>query len=439
MYSDAFPIVNTIVKGCEVSGDNFTPVGNDITRARPIRLFPTSRQRKILFDWFEAYRKVYNLGIKYQRQRTFDKLKIIKNHEKLRDVVCDVYRDQIDEISIKYNINKHVIDYAFKDITAAYKSALTNVKRKNFKLPRNKNKKSTKRKIRKNKIRKHKRYKNISVRFKLRYKKAENPRLCMAIPGDTFSTEFNTFAPTVFGNDIKSSSSIKGPKRDSRLTYNKRKDMFLLWVPEYRCQKLSTNRNSWCSLDPGVRVFQTGYDTKNIIEYGVSEAKLIRKYYKRLEELKEFRKRGWYKKFTSRIYEKMTNMVSDLHWKTSLNLVKNNYTILIGNMSTIGCVRRDDSVLDRITKQVCIQLSHYRFKQRLKAKCEEYLSGFEIVDEHYTSMCCGGCSVNNRGLGRAEIFKCPQIDCGFVWMRDANGARNIAMKHFGWFKPIEDN
>lgn len=104
-------------------------------------------------------------------------------------------------------------------------------------------------------------------------------------------------------------------------------------------------------------------------------------------------------------------------------------------MSTLGVVRRDDSKLRALTKQTCIQLSIYRFKERLKQKCEQYMTIYREVDEHHTSMACGNCGCNNRSLGGNKVFTCPV--CSWTWDRDANGARNIALQYFDLFEPYE--
>lgn len=89
--------------------------------------------------------------------------------------------------------------------------------------------------------------------------------------------------------------------------------MFILWAPTYVSCNVPRIRQSWCSLDPGVRTFMTGYDTTKLIEYGADEPKTINKYYKRLNKIKSCKKYAWYKRYASRIYEKMTNKVADLH------------------------------------------------------------------------------------------------------------------------------
>lgn len=91
-------------------------------------------------------------------------------------------------------------------------------------------------------------------------------------------------------------------------------------------------------------------------------------------------------------------------------------------MSTIGILRGN---LNAGCKRLIQAASHFTFRQRLKAKCEEYNIEFMEVDESYTSKTCGSCGNLNNSLGSSKVFKCK---CGFCTDRDVNGARNIMIK-----------
>jgi putative transposase len=51
---------------------------------------------------------------------------------------------------------------------------------------------------------------------------------------------------------------------------------------------------------------------------------------------------------------------------------------------------------------------------------------FVEADEAYTSITCGACGFIHRGLGSAEVFKCPA--CGLRCHRDLHAARNIYLR-----------
>ncbi len=75
-------------------------------------------------------------------------------------------------------------------------------------------------------------------------------------------------------------------------------------------------------------------------------------------------------------------------------------------------------------KFVLLQLSHYKFRQHLEKKCLEKGCQMRIVDESYTSMCCGGCGSKSIEYEN-RVKKCG---CGMRIDRDLNGSRNIFLK-----------
>lgn len=83
-------------------------------------------------------------------------------------------------------------------------------------------------------------------------------------------------------------------------------------------------------------------------------------------------------------------------------------------------------VIHRSSARKLNYLSHYKFKERLKKRCELVDTKLYIVDESFTSKTCTGCgSLNN--VGGSEVYKCRV--CDLVIDRDVNGARNIFIKN----------
>jgi len=72
-----------------------------------------------------------------------------------------------------------------------------------------------------------------------------------------------------------------------------------------------------------------------------------------------------------------------------------------------------------------LNLQHYKFRERLKNKCIEYSSKFEICTEEFTSKTCTRCGQINE-VGNSEIYNCS--GCKLTIDRDINGARNIYLK-----------
>ena len=77
-------------------------------------------------------------------------------------------------------------------------------------------------------------------------------------------------------------------------------------------------------------------------------------------------------------------------------------------------------------KFVLSQLSHYKFKQHLLRKAEEYGCLCVIVTEEYTTQLCTKCGkLSSDCIGRMK--KCAH--CGHEINRDVNGARNGLLKN----------
>ena len=86
--------------------------------------------------------------------------------------------------------------------------------------------------------------------------------------------------------------------------------------------------------------------------------------------------------------------------------------------------------LKRNVKFVLNMLSHYRFKQYLFSKGEEYDCLVKEVTEEYTSKACTKCGhLSNNYKGRTKI--CTK--CNLHINRDVNGSRNILLKNIGEF------
>ena len=82
--------------------------------------------------------------------------------------------------------------------------------------------------------------------------------------------------------------------------------------------------------------------------------------------------------------------------------------------------------LNKRVKFVLNMLSHYKFKQHLINKCDEYGCNIEIVTEEYTSKCCSRCGILSDNYKNREK---TCISCNLKIDRDLNGSRNILIKN----------
>ncbi|UPR04258.1 putative IS605 transposase [Chloropicon primus] len=112
---------------------------------------------------------------------------------------------------------------------------------------------------------------------------------------------------------------------------------------------------------------------------------------------------------------KISNEKSDLESFSSkaVSLVQDEFVVKAGG------------VLNEI--RMLLTLRHYAFRTYLASKVLLHGSELAIVTEEYTSKTCGRCGHIKENLGGAEVYKCQE--CGFKCGRDANGSRNILLKH----------
>ena len=122
-------------------------------------------------------------------------------------------------------------------------------------------------------------------------------------------------------------------------------------------------------------------------------------------------------KIENRCYNKIDNLINDLHWKTISYLINCYGTILMGN--------KPNNYLNKNTKRIAMLMKLFVFKQRLKYKCKIKNIIYKEIDEAYTSKVCSNCSFINNDLGSKKIFNC--IICENRIDRDFNGAKNIML------------
>ena len=353
---------------CDVTSSNET-----VMRAEQVIIKPTSVQLKLLTEWLELYRYTYNQTIHHSR---FNK---IESFFTMRKIIKGRFPPEITKRIATCRIPIHSVDNAVKDAILAYKTS--------FALHKGKK------------------------RFRIRYKKS-NANQTIVIESSSFSKKVNSFSSKI--GIIKSDLPIMGITHDCKLS--KRGNSWILFVPEDKPKKVCEREIRCCSLDPGIRTFQTVYcDNGDTYTLGNNVSSNITPLINKVNASAN-------KKHQRRLRYKIKHKIDDLHWKSANILCKMSDKILIGNMSTIGILRGN---LTSGTKRLIQSVSHYTFRMRLKSKCEEYGVEFVVADESYTSKTCGTCGQINSKLGSSKTFKCS---CGFNVDRDINGARNIMIK-----------
>jgi transposase len=245
---------------------------------------------------------------------------------------------------------------------------------------------------------------------------------------------------------------------DCRLVYDSLTSRYTLKIPYYTRQIQVSNRNQVVALDPGEKVFMTYYSPQECGRIGndirvplLKEETRIRKLQRILakgknKEGKHLKHKKAIKKKIQTVYRRIQNKVKELHNQAAHYLTDHFNEIWIPPFETKRMVRNERLEIKENKKKykslkekgqvrrrwrlngrvkfVLLQLSHYKFRQHLEKKCLEKGCQMKIVDESYTSMCCGGCGRKGDEYDN-RIKKCI---CGTRMDRDLNGSRNIMLK-----------
>jgi len=401
-------------------------------RCRRIELYPTTKQKKIFNKWIDIYRLVYNLTVRYfrlhpeARKNFYDTRAIIKsslnNNSKLSQWIK------------KSKIPSHTMDYAIKDVIDAYSSAFSN-------------------------------YKNGNIAFfKLRYKKKTSPRQTIVLESSAFSLfkkkntwkkkihtledrendscSFikylygydhlenyqndekldNSFCTSVFGKHIQSSERIDQVDKNCRLSYYPRLGSYFLFIP-YDKEVKRVELSDICVMDPGVRTFQTGYTSNEVLELGNDTSDIIGYLHREIDRSQKKKDMNQY----HRTQRKLKHKIEELHDKVANFLTSKYKCIIVGNVSTKDTNNRKTSKLRKKTKRIFSSLGHTMFRNKLASKCEERGVYYEIVDESYTSKTCSNCGGYKDNLGGNKVYKCES--CKIILDRDVNACRNILIKN----------
>jgi putative transposase len=371
-----------------------------VTRTRKYRLFPDSEQKTTLKQFFGVTRKTYNMAIEYlnQTQEKFNK-KRLRNEVIKRPKGKDPLPDYMTKVP--YSVR----DGALRDIEAHFKSCFTNKKKGN---------------IKKFKMGFKHRKRSDTIHIRRPFSK-KDPRIF--------------FIKTFGDKPMVKMKDFKVPEADCSI-HKDRVGKFWLLVPTQVPIQTVDDREPVISLDPGVRTFMTGYDPHGmILEYGKEACYKITTKLLRHDMLRKKRDlRGCKRKSMkitqamNRLSLKITNLVKEMHHKVALHLCSNYKVIILPVFESRKMSEKRSRKIGKKTVRVMQQLSHFSFREYLKAKCEEYKTDLVLVTEEYTSKTCGKCGHLHWKLGSNKTFNCSSPTCNYKADRDVNGARNILLK-----------
>ena len=212
---------------------------------------------------------------------------------------------------------------------------------------------------------------------------------------------------------------------DCKIIYEKLTNKYSLLIPEKINKEIIEHNKHFISIDPGIRTFITGISENEIIK--INESKII-KYIKRKDKCinNELRSKNNKRKISVMCNRKLINITTEMHWKT-INFLTNNYkNILFGNLSIKDISNNNVSNISKISKRIGYAYSFYKFKEKLKYKCQIKECNYIEVKENYTSKMCSNCGNYKENLGANKIYNCEK--CLKIMDRDINASRNIYLK-----------
>ena len=364
------------------------------TRCRQIRLYPTNEQKKKLRQWIGTTRYLYNKALFSLKKKESN-----YNFQDLRNKFVTSKGNKLEDWELE--TPKDIRAGAMKDLTTAFKAAMTNLRRKNIS--------------------------KFNLGWRTKKKEAS-----ISLPSS--SIKLNSNKLTIYSSYGLGQIRVSKDRSLSSLSINhdcrlgKKNGDWYLYVPVKIKPQKRKSKFGTCALDPGVRKFHTIYSEEMVSKIPIRK-EIIKKYQNKLDILNSLRskkiiKRNHYTRAQKKVYKKLSFLTDDLHYKTIDFLVNNYSTVIIPIFESQEIASKSKN---RNCNRNLLQLKHYRFRQRLKDKFVLIKNtGVLECTEEFTSKTCTQCGIINNKLGSSEFFKCES--CGLEIDRDINGARNIYLK-----------
>jgi putative transposase len=361
-----------------------------LNKSKKIRIYPTSFQKNLFSQWFGASRFTFNESVKH--------LNLPEVKASWKSIKTGIIHDLPDwSESIPYQIKS----IAIRDCCGAVQNA-----KKKFKL--------------------------TGVIQKVKFRSRKDPEQSCYIPKSAIKELGIYYTLT---KELKWSEPLPDNCLDSRLVKNNGR--YYVAISYIKTIKLSENQGKIVALDPGIRTFNTFYSEQSCGKIGYGDFKRIFRLCKVMDKLQSilsdkslmFYKRCNLKKSLGRLRWKVRDLVSELHHKTAIFLVKNFDVIFLPTFEVSEMVNRLSRKIKSKSARQMLTLSHFRFKKFLKHKAFEY--GKVVVDvcEAYTTKTVSwtGEVIQSMG-GRKTIVS--KLD-GQKMDRDLNGARGIFLRALG--------
>lgn len=370
------------------------------TRAKRIRIYPTSSQRALFKQWFGVSRLVYNKTVEFLKQpETKADWKAIKTG--ILNSLPDFCKP------VPYMIKS----IAIKDACAAVSAA----KRK---------------------------YRDTGKIHEVSFRSRKNPSQSLFVQGPAISDA--GIYPSISGKGLrytealpdkrvgKKSTTGKENLADSRMIFEYGR--WFLCIPTAKMMEMADNQGRIVALDPGIRTFQTFFTETSCGQIGNGDFSRIARLATHLDDLLSrldpnrkdsvtAKRRYSMRRAAQRLRARIRDLVDELHWKTCRFLVTNFDVIILPTFETSDMVLKCKRKIRRKSVRSLLTFSHFRFKQRLKNKASEFGKVVIDADEAYTSKTASWTG-EIKQIGGAKFI----TSNGIRVERDINGARGIYLR-----------
>ena len=430
-------------------------------KTKIVKIYPSPEQQKILDDFIDTYRYVYNKALEYVKihgyEPNFYDLRDFLSTERTKNhYTCyKIYHNALDIIKEKYKVLENDTDEIKKSKKNEYdiyekeliKDSLNIILKK---LPFRKNdmirdfELNTSNEIRSNAIKSvcnayttcFANLKNGNIKyFDISFKK-KHIRQTIELSNTDVTYTKNSFqiCPSKFSKDQQkfriSKRNIKKLK-EFKVTHNtdlvRTEHGYFLHILIDVEQDKKTNIKKVCGIDPGVRSLLTIYSNNDLCDFNNdSLLHRIKRHNTKIYIMKKnTRKKKYRKKQLYKHEKRKDSLINETHWKTINYLVKEYDVLFLGDIKSHSITKGGKNhTLNRNMND----LKFYKFKERLHYKCVKNNKKMFLINEAYTTQGCSSCGNLWKDIGSSKIYKCQVETCNLICGRDYNAAKNMYMK-----------
>lgn len=379
-----------------------------------IRIYPTTAQRRVLWQWFKAARDSWNAGLNdINEYSTLNTREYLQFACKSREGIALRNDPKLPTIP---HAPDTVRDLALADLKSAFDNG--------FKA------------LREGRVR------HFNINFR-----SCRAKQSIAFDARLFNASTNMFSPRLWaaalGSDepkwLRSAEPLPAVTEQCSITYES--GQYHIHIPVPLEDIVPTTENTVAAVDLGSRTFATAYNGSQYMEWGKGGDAHLSNISQHMDHLLATahwvkthsalpgprRRRTLYRmrRAIKKMRLQLRNKVTALHARCATDLCRQHRTIILGNLETSRLVLRERRRIGKRTVRSLLTWRYHEFKQRLLHKARETNTNVIVADEAYTSVtrgCCGQLGARSA----SKTLYCQH--CNVHVDRDFNGARNILLR-----------